>query len=286
MPDAGGEPPASAQAPGPPLPKRSKDGPRAPFGGSDDPLFGPLDRDRLLFDDTFHGHPEPSLFGDALAQERRLPAGPPPGDAPAARTDRAPGEEQSADGVGGPEPGGGTPRPGRRRRVDDTGADLPPSSMPQSASSMPPSFPVPESSVPQSSVPQSSVPQSSVPQTPMAQPSMARTPGPDATGPTPPGTAPPEPRLPEPRPDVPRPDVPRPDVPWSGPPSSPDFETSRLLGGTERDLLSQLQAELPTPERRPRPYRRAGRPGPTGTVNGHGHSPRPDGERPPPDMAG
>jgi hypothetical protein len=264
MPDPGGEPPPAAQAPVPPLPKRSKDGPRVPFGRADDPLFGPLDRDRLLFDDTFHGHPEPPLFGDALAQERRVPGGPPPGDAPA-RADRAPGEEPpSADGAGGPQPDGGTPRPGRRRRLADTAADLPPSSNPQSSN--------PQSSMPQSSMPQSSMPQSSVPRTPAP---------PDPTGPTPPGTAPAEPRLPEPRPDGPRPDG-----SWSGQPPSPDFEPSRLLGGTERDLLSQLQAELSTPERRPRPYRRAGRPGPTGTVNGHGHSPRPDGERPPPDMAG
>jgi len=42
-----------------------------------------------------------------------------------------------------------------------------------------------------------------------------------------------------------------------------------LLGSTERDLLSQLQAELAEREHRPRPYRRA-RSAVTPAVNGHG----------------
>jgi hypothetical protein len=62
-----------------------------------------------------------------------------------------------------------------------------------------------------------------------------------------------------------------------------DAEPSTLLSGTERDLLDQLQAELAAGDRRPRPYRRAGRNG--RTVNGHddgvnGH------DAGPPDLAG
>jgi hypothetical protein len=241
MPD--GELPPPAQPPGPPLPKRSKDGPRAPFGRSDDPLFGPLDRERLLFDDTFRGRPEPPLFGDAPAPERRVPDGPPSGGV-FGRADRAPAQDPPPDDrAGEPEPDRGAPRPGRRRRPEEAAVDLPPASTP-------PAPPAPRPAGPTDPA------------------------GPTPPGPTPPGPGPAGSSRKDPS-----------DVLRSGPPPS-DFEPARLLHGTERDLLSQLQAELSTPERRPRPYRRAGRPGPTGTVNGHGHSPAPDGERPPPDMAG
>ena len=52
-------------------------------------------------------------------------------------------------------------------------------------------------------------------------------------------------------------------------PAAPDAD-SPLLAGTERDLLAQLQAELASQERRPRPYRRAARTDVTPAVNGHG----------------
>jgi hypothetical protein len=70
--------------------------------------------------------------------------------------------------------------------------------------------------------------------------------------------------------------VPSPSRPADDPPPP------ALLDGTEGDLLAQLQAELAARERRPRPYRRADRNG--STVNGNGHAP--DGDRPPPDLAG
>jgi hypothetical protein len=61
-------------------------------------------------------------------------------------------------------------------------------------------------------------------------------------------------------------------------PAEPD--PSGQLSGTERDLLTQLQAELAARQRQSRPYRRAGRSSGTGAVNGH-----PDGPTPP-DLAG
>jgi hypothetical protein len=60
-----------------------------------------------------------------------------------------------------------------------------------------------------------------------------------------------------------------------------------VLSSTERDLLSQLQAELADRERRPRPYRRARTPAVNGHANGHGvnghgtDDPDPDGPEPP-----
>jgi hypothetical protein len=102
---------------------------------------------------------------------------------------------------------------------------------------------------------------------------------PDEAGPGAPAPSPRPEAVPDGPPDFGRqaPHVPRPaDPPDAGP------EPSALLSGTERDLLAQLQAELAARERRPRPYRRAGRNGTAQTVNGHG----PEGERPPPDLAG
>jgi hypothetical protein len=86
-----------------------------------------------------------------------------------------------------------------------------------------------------------------------------------------------------PSPDGRRPDAAPSDLPREGrrrrpepeepepaaPPAAPDAD-SPLLAGTERDLLAQLQAELASQERRPRPYRRAARTDVTPAVNGHG----------------
>ena len=82
-----------------------------------------------------------------------------------------------------------------------------------------------------------------------------------------------------PSPDGRRPDAAPSDLPREGrrrrpepeepEPAAPD-DDSPLLAGTERDLLAQLQAELASQERRPRPYRRAARTDVTPAVNGHG----------------
>jgi hypothetical protein len=111
-----------------------------------------------------------------------------------------------------------------------------------------------------------------------------------------------------PSPDGRRPDAAPSDLPREGrrrrpepeepEPAAPD-DDSPLLAGTERDLLAQLQAELASQERRPRPYRRAARTDVTPAVNGHGAnghginghgdgaSGQPGGRTPPsPDAAG
>lgn len=107
-----------------------------------------------------------------------------------------------------------------------------------------------------------------------------------------------------PSPDGRRPDAAPSDLPREGrrrrpepeepepaaPPAAPDAD-SPLLAGTERDLLAQLQAELASQERRPRPYRRAARTDVTPAVNGHGINGHGDGANggrtpPSPDAAG
>jgi hypothetical protein len=77
------------------------------------------------------------------------------------------------------------------------------------------------------------------------------------------------------RPDGPSPDPARhgrrrrPDADDPEPGPAPALEAEPpVLGGTEHDLLAQLQAELADRERRPRPYRRARSTAPA--VNGHG----------------
>jgi hypothetical protein len=77
------------------------------------------------------------------------------------------------------------------------------------------------------------------------------------------------------RPDGPSPDPARqgrrrrPDADDPEPGPAPALEAEPpVLGGTEHDLLAQLQAELADRERRPRPYRRARSAAPA--VNGHG----------------
>ena len=84
-----------------------------------------------------------------------------------------------------------------------------------------------------------------------------------------------EPPRDERRPDGPSPDPARqgrrrrPDADDPEPGPAPALEAEPpVLGGTEHDLLAQLQAELADRERRPRPYRRARSTAPA--VNGHG----------------